>query len=98
MTSPDVVRVLGHRAVPHREYEPQLCRHTNPYHGTDDVCVPILGSNILGLDRGLTQQELLDIMISSYVMSPKRLKKPYKLRIVCRGREGFSLDRIRGVD
>jgi hypothetical protein len=49
----------------------------------------ILGSNILGLDRDLTQQELLYIMISSYVLSPKRLKNPYKLRIVCRGREGF---------
>ena len=75
-----------------------LWRQIDLYHGTDDVCVPILGSNILGLDRDLTQQELLDIMISSYILSPKRLKNPYKLRIVCRGREGFSLDHIKGVD
>lgn len=68
------------------------------YHGTDDVYLPILGSKITNLDRDLNQQELLDIMISSYILSPKRMKKPYKLHIVCRKRDGFSLDAVKGID
>ena len=68
------------------------------YHGTDDVYVPILGSNITYLERQLTQQELLDIMVSSYILSPKRMKNPYKLHIVCRKREGFLLDDVKGID
>ena len=43
-------------------------------------------------------KELLDTMISSYRLSPKKMKKPYKLHIVCREREGFSLNDIFGVE
>ena len=68
------------------------------YHGTDDVYIPILGSNITYFDRQLTQQELLDIMVGSYILSPKRMKIPYKLHIVCTRREGFSLNNIFGID
>ena len=68
------------------------------YHGTDDVYIPILGSNITYFDRQLTQQELLDIMVGSYILSPKRMKIPYKLHIVCRRREGFTLDEVKGID
>lgn len=68
------------------------------YHGTDDVYVPILGSNITYFERQLTQQELLDIMVSSYILSPKRMKSPCKLHIICRKRQGFSLDDVKGID
>lgn len=53
-------------------------------------------TNICCLD--LTQQELLDIMIASYRLHPKKLKKPNTLHIVCKERDGFSLNAIFGVD
>ena len=68
------------------------------YHGTDDVYVPILGSNITYFERQLTQQELLDIMVGSYILSPKRMKRPCTLHIICRKREGFSLNEVKGID
>lgn len=67
------------------------------YHGTDDVYIPVLGSHITRFDRELTQQELLDIMISSYRLSTRKLKLPNRLFIVCKAREGFSLNDIFGV-
>lgn len=67
-------------------------------HGTSDVYLPILGSKITRFDKELTQQELLDTMISSYRLSPKKMKKPYTLHVVCREREGFSLNDVFGVD
>ena len=68
------------------------------YHGTDDVYMPILGSRITRFDRELTQQELLDIMIASYRLSTKKLQLPNTLHIVCKEREGFSLNDVYGVD
>ena len=68
------------------------------YHGTNDVYIPILGSNITYFERQLTQQELLDIMVSSYILNPKRMKKPCKLHIICRKRDGFLLDDVKGID
>lgn len=67
------------------------------YHGTEDVYVPVLGSRITRFDREISQQELLDIMISSYRLSTKKLKLPNKLFIVCKESEGFSLNDIFGV-
>lgn len=68
------------------------------HHGTDDVYLPILGSRITRFEREFSQQELLDIMISSYRLSDRKLKKPNALHIVCNKREGFSLNNIFGVD
>lgn len=68
------------------------------YHGTDDVYIPILGSRITRFDKDLTQQELLDVMIASYRLHPKKLKTPNILHIVCKEREGFSLNDIYGID
>jgi hypothetical protein len=76
----------------------QLWQQLDLYHGTDDVFIPILGSQITRFDKELTQQELLDIMIASYRLSPKKLKRPYTLHIVCKKRDGFSLNDIFGVD
>lgn len=72
----------------------QIDRH----YGTSDVYVPILGSRITRFDQELTQQQLLDIMISSYRLSPKKIKTPCKLHIVCRGRDGFSLNNVFGIN
>lgn len=68
------------------------------YRGTDDVYVPILGSTITRLDKELSQQDLLDIMISSYRLCSKKIHKPNTLHIVCKKRDGFSLNNVLGVD
>ena len=75
----------------------KLWEQIDLYHGTDDVYLPILGSRITRFDKDLTQQELLDIMIASYRLHPKKLKKPSTLHIVCKEREGFSLNNVFGV-
>ena len=68
------------------------------YHGgSNDVYIPVLGSNITRFDKELTQQQLLDIMIASYRLSPKKLRSPCTLHIVCRPRRGFSLNNIFGI-
>ena len=65
------------------------------YYGMKDVCIPILGSGLTRFnDASPTQQELLDIIIESYKMSSHKIKKPYKLRIICRRRDDFSLNEI----
>lgn len=68
------------------------------YHGTDDVYLPVLGSGVTRIEKELTQQELLDIMIASYRVSPMKLKKPNVLHIVCREREDFSINDVFGVN
>ncbi len=76
----------------------KLWEQIDIYHGTDDVYVPILGSRITYFDKAFTQQELLDIMINSYSLSPKKLKEPNILHIVCKEREGFSVNDAFGVE
>ena len=94
---------LDQNGLGHLTYDEYLeCLNTlweqiDLWHGISDVYVPILGSKITRFDKELTQQELLDTMISSYRLSPKKMKNPYKLYIVCREREGFSLNDIFGV-
>lgn len=73
-------------------------KQIDKYHGTDDVYIPILGSKITRFNRELSQQDLLDVMISSYLLSPYKLKLPYTLHVVCHERKGFSLNNIRGID
>lgn len=76
----------------------KLWEQIDLYHGTDDVYLPILGSRITRFDKDLTQQELLDVMVASYRLSPKKMTKPSELHIVCRKRDGFSINGILGVD
>lgn len=60
-----------------------------------DVCVPILGSGLTLFEgASLSQQELLNIMIWSYKLSPHKIKAPYKLRVICKKSDGFSLNEI----
>ena len=75
-----------------------LWKQIDIYHGTDDVYLPILGSNITRFDRELTQQELLDIMLGSYRLSASKLKKPCTLHIVCQRRIGFSINNVFGLN
>ena len=76
----------------------KLWEQIDIYHGTSDVYMPILGSKITRFDKELTQQELLDIIISTYRLSPKKMKEAYKLHIMCKAREGFSLNDVFGID
>lgn len=60
-----------------------LWKEIDKYYGQKDVCISILGSGITRMDsKLLAQQELLDIIIGSYKLSPHKIKSPYKLHIV----------------
>lgn len=76
----------------------KLWEQIDLYHGTDDVYLPVLGSRITRFEKELSQQELLDIMIASYRLSPKKMRLPNCLHIICKEREGFSLNDVLGID
>ncbi len=72
-----------------------LWNEIDKYYCQTDVCIPILGSGLTRVgDKILTQQELLDIIITSYQLSTYKLKAPYQLYIVCKKNDDFSLQRI----
>ena len=72
-----------------------LWKEINKYYGENDVYIPILGSGVTRMgNESLTQQKLLDIIIKSYSLSQYKLKLPCKLHIICKEREGFSLNEI----
>ncbi len=90
----------GRGCLTYKEYTEclnYLWEQIDRYHGTDDVYIPIFGSNITRFDRDLSQQELLDIIITSYWLSPWRMKKPRKLHIICKKQEGFSLGDVSSI-
>lgn len=63
-----------------------------------DVCIPVLGSGVQrfenGISQSLPQQELVDLIISSYKLSPHKIKDKNTLHIVCRRRKDFSMDKV----
>lgn len=71
-----------------------LWKEIDKYYGQKDVCISILGAGITRMEEKLTQQELLDIIIGSYKLSPHKIKSPYQLHIVCQKCDGFSLNKI----
>jgi len=72
-----------------------LWKEIDKYYGQKDVCIPVLGSGVTRMnDESLTQQELLDIIIESYRLSTHKMKSPCQLHIVCKKRDGFSLNKI----
>lgn len=72
-----------------------LWKEINIYYGQKDVCIPILGSGLTRInDASLNQQELLEIIILSYKLSPYKIKKTYKLCIICKENDDFSLNKI----
>ena len=65
------------------------------YYNQSDVAIPVLGSGITRFnDTELTQQQLIDIIIASYHLSPYKINNPHKLRIICKKAESFSLNNI----
>lgn len=75
----------------------KLWEELDKYYAMHDVCIPLLGSGIsrIGEGKPYSKQELLDMIIWSYKMSPYKIKKPYALRIVCM-KDDISLDKITG--
>ncbi|EHB3782755.1 hypothetical protein JXE69_000330 [Salmonella enterica subsp. houtenae serovar 17:z29:-] len=72
-----------------------LWEEIDKYYGQKDVCIPVLGSGVTRMDgESLTQQELLDIIIGTYKLSTRKIKLPCQLHIVCKKRDGFSLNKI----
>ena len=75
-----------------------LWKEIDKYYGQEDVSIPILGAGITRFESGsgasIPQQELLDLIIGSYKLSSCKIKKPYKLRIICKRVNGFSINRI----
>ena len=76
----------------------RLWEQIDIYHGTKDVYVPILGSFITRFDKEFTQQELLDIMINSYRLFPKKVQEPNMIHFVCWPRDDFSINEVLGVN
>lgn len=65
------------------------------HYAMKSVAIPILGSGITRFnDEALSKQELLDIIIASYRLSPHKIKKPAELHIVCKEDKRFSLNKI----
>lgn len=74
----------------------KLWQEINMYYGQEDVCIPILGSGLTRInDISISQQELLEKIILSYKLSPYKIKKPYKLRIICEKNDDFVLNKIK---
>lgn len=72
-----------------------LWKEIDKYYGQKDVCIPVLGSGITRVEgTSLTQQELLDIIIGSYILSPHKIKSPCRLHIVCKKCDDFSINKI----
>lgn len=60
-----------------------------------DIYIPIIGSGQTTRFDGenYNHQDLLDVIIASYRLSPHKLKSPLELHIVCRKKDGVSLGR-----
>lgn len=73
----------------------KLWEEIDKYYAQKDVCISILGSGQTKIyDNLLTQQQLLDIIIMSYQLHNHKIKKPSKLRIICKKNDDFSLNKI----
>lgn len=72
-----------------------MWKEIDKYHASKSVAIPILGSNITRFEgEVLSQQELLDMIIASYKMTPHKLMHSRSLHIVCRKTHGFSLNKV----
>ncbi len=73
-----------------------LWKELDKYYGSTDVCIPILGGGLTRADGwNPNQQELLDTIIASYQLSARKIKKPYRLRIICR-KQDVDINKIGG--
>ena len=75
-----------------------LWKEIDKNYNNKDVYIPVLGSGIARFENGISQsipkQELVDLMISSYKLSPHKLKNKNTLHIVCRRSADFSMEKI----
>ena len=72
-----------------------MWKEIDRYHCQQSVALPILGSGITRFKgETLTQQQLLDMIIASYKLSPDKLNPFATLHIVCRRDDDFSLNKI----
>ena len=70
-------------------------KEIDKYYAQTDVAIPILGAGLTRFEgEMLSQQQLVDIIISSYKLTPYKIKSPNALRIICRKSDDFSLDKI----
>lgn len=73
----------------------KLWKELDKYYGQEDVYIPILGAGVTRIDGyDYSKQELLDIIINTYRLSPYKLKLPNRLHIVCDTASKVSLERI----
>lgn len=88
----------GRANMTRKEYTDSLSKlwqEIDKYYDQSDVAIPVLGSGITRFkDTSLNQQQLVDVIIASYRLSPYKIKHPHKLRIVCAKKDGFSLNEI----
>lgn len=77
----------------------KLWKEIDKFSAQKDVCIPILGSGLTDFSGGsgkpFNQQELLDMIIWSYKLNACKIKRPQRLRIVCRKQSDFSLNKIK---
>lgn len=78
-----------------------LWEEIDKYYCNKDVCVPVLGSGMARFENGnsssIPKQELVDLMITSYKLSPHKLKSNHTLHIVCwKPSNDFSMDKVEG--
>mgnify|MGYP003293132528 CR=1 FL=1 len=72
-----------------------MWKEIDRHHCQQSVALPILGSGITRFkDETLTQQQLLDMIIASYKLSPDKLNPSATLHIVCKEDDNFSLNKI----
>lgn len=73
----------------------KLWQEIDKYFNQCDVIIPVLGAGITRFkDTSLSQQQLVDVIIASYRLSPYKIKQPNKLRIICAKTDDFSLNKI----
>jgi hypothetical protein len=71
-----------------------LWEELDAHYAQHDVAIPVLGSGVTRFkDEMLTQQQLVDILIASYKLSPYKMQHNV-LHIVCQKRDDFSLNRV----
>lgn len=73
----------------------KLWKEINKHYTQTDVAIPVLGAGITNFKgEPLSQQQLVDIIVASYKLSPYKIKTPHTLHIVCRRNDEFSLNKI----
>lgn len=72
-----------------------LWKEIDKYYAQTDVAIPVLGSGLTRFNGEiLSQQQLVDMIIASYQLSPYKIKSPNALHIICKKNEDFSLNKI----